>query len=307
MSIFVYIIVHIIFPLGLLVSIGFVAQKKLKMDSRTFSRINVYVLIPIVLFIKVYYTNITLNFFAIIFVYIISIQLSMLIIGELVSRFLKHSRSTKKAFCNSLLFFNSGNYGLPLAELAFKGNPIAVTSQIFIMIIQNITTNTVGVFQASSARTTYKKALHNVLMMPTIYVLIIILSVKLLKLTLPEPILVPLKYISDGFVGFALLTLGVQLAEIKMKFKVNLVLLASFIRLIISPIIGLTLVLLLGIKGVFAQALIIGASTPSAVNTVIIAKEYDNEPEYASQVVFVSTILSSLTISSVIYLVTRFL
>jgi len=303
---FFYILLHIIFPIFVLVSIGFIMQRKFHLDIRTLTRLSMYVFIPSVLVVKIYEAQVTLQFFWTLIIYIIGIQLIMMLLGEIIPRILKYPRSIRKCFSNSLLFFNSGNYGLPLIELVFK-NPVATTAQVFIMVIQNITTNTVGVFQASTGNSSYKEALKNVFSMPSMYVLAAVAVVKGTGVTIPEPVLVPLQYISGGFVGFAVLLLGVQLAEINFKFKLNDVLIASFIRLILSPILGYCLVLLLGVHGILAKSLIIGASTPTAVNTAIIAKEFDNEPEYAAQMVFVSTILSSVTISVVIYLVTTYM
>lgn len=300
---FLYIFSKIILPIFILIAVGYIAQKKLQMDSRTFSRINIYILVPAVLFQKIYTAEVSLQFFWTMVVYILGMDLLMFLISELISRVCRYPRGIKKAFCNSLLFFNSGNYGLPLADLAFKGNPLATTSQVFIMLIQNITTNTFGVFQASTGNSSPRKALKNILAMPSLYVLFLVLVVKLLKFQVPEQIMVPMQYITQGFIGLALITLGVQLADIKVKIRFGDVFLSSFIRLAAAPFLGYLFVMALGIKGILAQSMIIGVSTPSAVNTAIIAKEFDNEPEYASQIVMVSTILSTLTVSVVIYLI----
>jgi malate permease and related proteins len=300
---FLYIFVKVILPIFLLASVGFAAQKLLKMDTRTFTRLNVYIFIPAVLFVKIYSSDVSLTFFGTLLGFILCIEIIMFLIGETVSRVFRYPRSIKKAFCNSLLFFNSGNYGLPLVDLAFRNNPIASASQVFIMLIQNITTNTFGVFQASSGNSTYRKALKNILQMPSLYVLAVAVIVKATGCEVPDPILVPMQYVSNGFIAIALLTLGVQLADIKVAFRFKDVLASSCIRLVLSPLIGYALVSLMGIHGILAQSLIVGVSTPTAVNTAILAKEFDNEPEYASQIVMVSTLLSAVTVSTVIYLV----
>lgn len=302
MALFVYILTNIMVPIFLLIAVGFIAQKKLKMDSRTFTRINMYILVPAVLFMKIYTSDVSLGFFGQMVLYIMIVQILMLLMGEGVSRILKYPGSKAKTFSNSLLFFNSGNYGLPMVELLYKGNPVATTAQIFIMLIQNVTTNTFGVFQASSGKGGYKKALKNVLQMPTLYVLTVVILVKLTRVQMPGQIVTTLDYISSGFVGLALITLGVQLAEVEFHWKSNGIFLSCFIRLVLSPLLGFALVRIMGIHGVLAHSLIIGVSTPSAVNTAIIAREFDNEPGYASQIVFVSTILSAFTIPVIAYL-----
>ena len=226
----------------------------------------------------------------------------MYLLGEVVSKLLKYPRGIRKAFVNSLLFFNSGNYGLPLVELAFHNNPIATTAQIFIMFIQNITTNTFGIFQASAGNVGSKKALKNILTMPSMFILILVIPVKAMHIIIPEFIMMPLKNISAGFVAFALITLGVQLAEVKIAFNLKNIFVSSFIRLILSPVFGLLLVHLLGIEGILAKSLIIGVAMPAAVSTAIIAKEFNNEPEYASQIVFATSLISIITIPCILYL-----
>jgi predicted permease len=303
MATFGYILLNIVLPIFCLVLIGFGAQKFLQMDSRTFSRLNIYILIPAVLFVKIYEARVSLRFVGQVLFFVITVEALMYVLGAALAHFLKYPRGISKAFTNSLLFFNSGNYGLPLVELAFHGNPVATASQVFVMLTQNVSTSTFGVFQASSGKSSYRQALQNMMMMPSLYVLAIVLIVKGFALKVPLQLMMPLKYISGGFVGLALITLGVQLAEVKAKFRVNDVLLASFVRLILSPALGFFLVWLLGIHGILAKSLIIGVSTPTAVNTAIIAREFDNEPEYAAQMVLVSTLFSAVTLSVIIYLV----
>lgn len=302
METFLTLLIDIILPIFIMIAVGFAAQKLLKMEVRTFTKLNMHVFVPSLLFTKICETQITWQLFGNVLIYILSICAIMFILGEIVSRLLKYPQCTKKAFVNSLLFFNSGNYGLPLVELAFKNSPVATTAQIFIMFIQNITSNTFGVFQACAGNVGYKKALKNVFAMPSMFVLLVVIPIKIFQLQVPEFIMLPLHNISGGFVAFALITLGVQLAEVKVAFNLKNIFVTSIIRLVLSPLCGLLLVNLLGIQGILAKSLIIGVATPTAVNTAIIAKEFNNEPEYASQIVFATTILSAITIPVILYL-----
>ena len=296
-----FIFLKIIVPIFVLIGVGFVAQKTLKMDARTFSRMTLYIFVPAVMFIKMYSAKVDLEFFATIILFITVIQIGMFVIGEITARSLGYSRSKRKAFSNALTFFNSGNYGLPLADLVFKSSPIAASVQAFVMILQNTTGNTIGVFQASSANSSATKALRHVFSMPSLYVLFLVLVFNYFSIPIPEPVLVPMKYLADAFIAIALITLGVQLAEIEFSYKITDVLLPCFIRLILSPCLGYLLTLIMGIQGELAQALIIGVSTPTAINTAILAKEFNNEPDYAAKIVFYSTLLSGISVSLVIY------
>ena len=307
MDIFAHIVLKIILPIMILIAVGFIANKRLNLDSRTFAKIFIYIFVPAIFFTKIYYATVLTKDAWLILAYVMAIQLLMLVISELGARIFSYSRNRRKALGNSLMFFNSGNYGLPLADLVFKGLPNAMTIQVLIMLIQNVTSNTFGVFQASSANSTRWKSIRNMLEMPTLYVLATVAVVKVFCIEVPEQILVPLKYISDGFIGIALIGLGVQLAEIKLDFKFGDVLFPCCIRLLLSPLLGYLLVLALGIKGVLAQSMVIGVATPTAVNTAILALQYDNEPEYASRIVYFTTLLSPISLSVVIYFATTYL
>jgi malate permease and related proteins len=303
MAMFLHILSDIILPILVLALIGFVAQKFLRFDIRTLIRLNLYLFVPAVLFVKVYRAEVSLAFVGIVFGVVTLVVLVMWGLGEGVSGLLHAPRSRRKAFTNSLTFFNSGNYGLPLSELVFAANPLAATVQIFIMLIQNVTGNTFGAYQASSGQSSGRQALKNVLKLPAIYVLVVVGLVKAVGLTMPPIVLLPLDYLSAGFVAMALVTLGAQLAEIRFDFHVRDILLSCLIRLVVAPALCYGLVVAFGLHGVLAQSLILGVSTPTAVNTAILAREYENEHEYASQIVLVSTLLSVVTISVVIFLV----
>jgi predicted permease len=50
-----------------------------------------------------------------------------------------------------------------------------------------------------------------------------------------------------------------------------------------------------------AAALIVSSAVPTSLSSVLLAVEFDNEKEFASQAVFLSTLLSILTITVVIF------
>lgn len=302
MAAFFFIVANVIFPIFMLILIGFVAQKKFNMDVRTFAKINMYIFVPAIIFKNIYKTEVTWQLFGTILLYLLIIFIGMFSLGMAIARLLNYPRGIRNAFTNSILFFNAGNYGLPVAELVFQSNPLATTAQIFIMVIQTILMNSFGVFQSAAGRSENRQALKNAIMMPAMYVLILAVIIKILSIEIPVFLMTPVENLSKGFIPVALLTLGVQLSEVKISKRIKDILISSFIRLILAPIIGLIIVNLMGVEGILAKVLILGVATPTAVNIAVIAREFDNEPEYASQIVFVSTLLSVITIPLLILL-----
>ena len=53
--------------------------------------------------------------------------------------------------------------------------------------------------------------------------------------------------------------------------------------------------------GLMGQVLFVGAAVPAAVNTVVLAVEFDNRPSLAAHIVLVTTLLSALTVSVALY------
>jgi predicted permease len=61
------------------------------------------------------------------------------------------------------------------------------------------------------------------------------------------------------------------------------------------------------LTGIMAQILLIGSAFPTAVNSVILAVEFDGDHHFASQTVFTSTVMSAVTVSVIIALTMRFM
>jgi malate permease and related proteins len=307
MSDYLYILRSISLPIVLLIVLGYIFQKKIKTNTKSYSKVLLFLFTPVVIFVKMYQIDIIWDSFIQSILFIIIFQVCMALFGIILSKIFKYTKSKKNALCNSFVLFNSGNYGIPLIELTFKNNPVSMASQLIIMVIQSILSNTYGVYQASAGSGTQKQALKNVLEMPALYTILLVVIVKVTHFIIPEPVLISLNYITDGYVGFALIALGAQLAEVKFQFKIKEILMASSVKLLIAPLIGFALIILLKIRGVLAQALVIAISTPTAVTSSILAEEFDNERDFAAQIVVVTTVLCTFTLPFIIYLAQKYI
>jgi len=320
MSYFLTIFSENIVPIFIQILLGYFLHKKFKFQIGTLTKIQLYVLVPALLFTKVSQAELSGDIVGRVFLYGILIFLCLFIVSSIVAKLLKYPKTLANAFINSVCFYNSGNFCLPLLELLYKGDPFATSVQIIILMTQNITTNTVGIFNSCRGKNGAKKAVMSVLKMPMPYVLVSAILFKLLSNTQAwssiEPFWRPvgsaISMLSQGMIPMALFTLGVQLANTKISFKVPKVYLSNFLRLVGGPVMAYLLTLLLGIRNMdngslIAQVMVISSAAPTAVNTVIIAVEFDNEPEFASQAVFSATALCSITVTMVIFLVTKFI
>jgi predicted permease len=99
-----------------------------------------------------------------------------------------------------------------------------------------------------------------------------------------------------------ILVLGMQLERAAKPAGLRLVGLAVGLRLVVSALLGFLFVQLLGLSGAARQAGILQSAMPVAVITTILAVEFEVEPTFVTSVVFLSTILSPLTLTPLIAL-----
>lgn len=312
MHIFFHILSNNIIPIFTLIALGFMLNKAFDLDIFTLSKINFFIFVPIFVFVNLLTTEIELQLIQALIFGVIILIFNMGI-TSIVARLRGYDLSLKSAFKNSIMFYNSGNIGVPLITLVFSSGAfvingqtpylgIAVTCQVMILVVQNVTTNTIGFFNAGRAHMDWKESLLKICKMPTIYAIPTALVLKYFQVDMTRvPIWPALEFVRQGLISVALITLGVQLSRTSFNFKDREVYLAVAMRLIGGPLLALILLKFFGVQGILAQVLMISSSVPTSVNTALIAVEYNNRPDFASQAVMISTLLSALTLTGVIY------
>ena len=70
--------------------------------------------------------------------------------------------------------------------------------------------------------------------------------------------------------------------------------------LVVAPIVALSLTWVLGLEGPARQAAVVQASMPAAVVTTVLALEFEVAPAFVTSVVFLTTVLSPLTLAPLI-------
>lgn len=299
---FVFILLEVILPILILIIVGAILQFKFTFDLKQISTLITYCLMPAAVFINIIEINVNTTVMLHIISYLIIYTIVLILIGNALAKWLKLDKPQGAALKNSISLMNSGNYGLPVSQLVFAHNPIGISIQIFILIFQNLLTYSYGLYNLLSATTTLRGIITSLLRLPIFHALIVGIVFQVFDIPLPKFIHIPLKELSDAFVGVALLLLGAQLAKIRLRFFHRVITWSLIGRLIIGPLLSLAIIYILNIDGVVAQSLFVASSFPTSRNTSTIAMEYDVEPELHAQVVLYSTLLSIITVTTVIYL-----
>ncbi|MNI36113.1 Membrane transport protein [compost metagenome] len=302
MNYFFYILYQNILPLTIMIAIGAVMYRIFKLDIKTLSKLNFYVFSPVLVFVKLYESTLSYAVMIQVIAFFILFLAAIVLMVEVVIRIKRYQGGMKSAMRNSVIFYNSANYAIPLNQMVFVGDSFTLSIQIIIMMFQSLIPNTYGVYSVNAHKSNLKDIFKTIIGMPVIYAIPLAIVLRMLHAPIPEPVNIPLQYIVNGFMVTALITLGVQLGSMKWNFDFSSVILSNFLRLCMGPVIGFLIVWALGIEGIMAKALILSCAVPTSLSSVLLAVEYDNEPEFSAQAVFTSTILSMFTVTLVIYL-----
>jgi predicted permease len=139
-----------------------------------------------------------------------------------------------------------------------------------------------------------------VLRIPAIYGIAAALVVIATGVDVPTPLLRPITMLSDAALPLMILVLGMQLERARPPTRPGLVAAAVCVSLIVAPLVALGLTSLLSVSGSARQAVVVLSSMPVAVATTILALEFDASPEFVTSAVFLSTLLSPLTLTPLI-------
>jgi len=245
-----------------------------------------------------------------------------------IGRALKISKKTLAAIALAVMFYNSGNYGLPLADLAYPKQVASTSSlstqdsalstsrtdgaavQTFVMMAMNLLTFTVGMSIAAAAHHGgIGKGLLKMIRLPIIPGLIAgILAQWWVRSghTLPIVITKTSDYIAGGLIPISLITLGAQLATNPRWPRWKPVSMVLVMRLLVGPVQMAVILWCFHKTGVKAfdvwpwpaELLILTASVPTAVNTLLLTLEIGGDAELSADCVFWTTLFSIVTITA---------
>ncbi len=285
-------------PIFLVVGLGWLLDRKFRLHLESLVKLNIYLLVPAFIFTRVVDTKLSGNEALHIVGYTVGTILFMYVCSEVASRVLRLKSQQKQAMCLATMFYNCGNYGLPLVTLAFGAEGAAV--QVYVLATMNVATFTVGLFLAQERKEkagAHRRALASMLRQPTLYALAAGLLCRAAgwQVQSVNAIWQPLDLLQQALVGFALLTLGVQMSQTKpAPFQAPLWS-ALGIRLVAGPLLGFFLAKMMGFPPAVVGSLVLAAGAPTAVNTALLAHEFGGDTSFATSAVYYSTLFSMVT------------
>ncbi|MFP4384884.1 MAG: AEC family transporter [Spirochaetia bacterium] len=290
-----HILFSVILPIFAIAAVGFLFDRLFKPHLETLSNLNFYIFVPALIFIKILDADLTMGEIGMIGIFNL-IHLAILFVISFSMFSLPVYRKHRNVLTLGTMFYNAGNYGFPLIIFAF-GYPQLDTIVITLMIL-NLLSFSFGIILMEGGTKSFGSVLLGLLKIPVIYAIVIALILRGFNVDLITEVYQPLRYLADGLISIALLTLGVQLSRSKIKGDLLPVASVTLLRLFASPAAAALLLLLFDFSPATQAVLITASALPVGVNVFIIASKYGGrQAEIASKGVFWSTVLSIITVS----------
>ncbi len=287
--------VNNLLPIILLGSAGFALGKILHVDPRGLGRVVFYIFSPVLIFDLMIKNRLELREAAGVIAFTISVILTVGLITYVLGKLLKVERSALISIMITSMFANTGNYGLPLVSFAFGEKALSYAGIYF--VVTTLMFYSLGVLLASLGHMNFKQAALGLVKVPMLYAVLLALIVNTFQIELPLAINRAVELASGGTIPLMLVLLGLQMTQVEFSKNMRALQLSVAMRLLIAPALALLITALFGIEGFARQGAVTQASMPSMVSATVLASEYHLDSKLVAAAVFVSTVLSPLTLT----------
>jgi malate permease and related proteins len=288
------ILISDVVPIFVIAGIGFLLEVRLGGSAKFLSSVSFNALSPCLVFATLMGSSMSAADAGRMAIFCVLLTSIMGFAARMVAGPLHLDGETRTSFLLVVMFSNSGNYALPVILFAFGREGLSHASIYF--VTSAVVVYTAGVFIAVHGGHGFRRAIAGILRVPSIYALAAALIFLVTRTAVPLAIMRPVGMLSDAAIPMMILVLGMQLKRATFPERPVAVLIAVALSLFVAPVIGLMLTQVLGMTGIARDVAIVVSAMPAAVVTTVLALEFDLDTVFVTSVVFVSTLLSPLTL-----------
>ncbi|MGB9200383.1 AEC family transporter [Methanobacterium sp.] len=289
----------------LLILIGYVSKKigLLKPeDSYTLNKIVINIAIPSLIFLAMFNADLS-NLKILLPITLICIITGSLcgLLVYLFSRARGYSKKTKWTLVGTSTLFNSGFLGYPVVLGVFGAT--GLVRAVFYDMGSTILFLCLGILFILIFGGKYTSIIKRTLLFPPLWGIILGIIANILHLNLGYIPLNVLKYLSGAAIPLIMISLGLSLEVGDLKDYFGAASFVTLTRLIISPMIAILMVYILGLHGLEGTVTVVEACMPSAMLSLVLAASYDLDINAAAACIFLSTVVSMITLPILISLI----
>ncbi len=301
-----FIILMKIFPLYINVVLGYVSSRYLAVKRESVATILIYILGPIVTFsaavsVKIDLAVVSLPIFLYIFCSILAF-LSLWIWGK------SWDNPTGNILAFSAGTGNTGYFGIPLAIIFFE--PGLADIYIFTVLASLLYESSTGFYVTAKGNFTVKESLLKVSRLPILYAFILGVLLNLAGVSIPEEISAYTGQFKGAYGILGMMMLGMGLIGLKSNpdnFDMKFISITFILKFIFWPLAMLAVIytdrtFFQFLNEELYKVLFLFSIVPLAGNSVTLAVLLNAKPEKASLAVFLSTVVSVVSIPVYLFL-----
>jgi len=203
------VITEVILPIFSIIILGFLLKRFGGVQPRPFSRTQLYILSPALVFSAMARAD-GMTFTVLkIFLYIALLSGVILGAAQGIAYLMRGTREDRQAMSLAAVFMNSGFYGIPVCMLAF-GDIGFVYATAYVVASATLQ-STLGIFIASAGQRRVPDALLTVVKVPLIWAIVVARFLAHFDALPPEPFMKMINLLGQSAIPLGLLLLGMQL------------------------------------------------------------------------------------------------
>lgn len=292
MDIFILLLTSAV-PLLILIALGYFAGKRFAVDTKTLADIVIFIISPVVMFGAVARLPLEANYFILPLVIFIFAATLTLVTSFVAHKCLKDNLSNLIGMSSATA--NTGYFGLPIILALF--DPSNAGLYLLMTFALTINESSFAYYVGARGHHTIRESFVKVLRLPTLYALVLGLTVNIAGITMPEIFNTYWDKFAGSWTIIGMMLLGVALSKYKLQINWTLLTSLSFTKFIIWPGFMLLLASLdrnylhLYDDRIYKMLLVIGC-VPVAANVVAFATQLNVKPGEVAVAVLVTTLIS---------------
>ena len=290
---------EVLFPVFFVVGVGYyIGKKDPKINTKFITNFAANVGTPALILYALNIKNISFDIFSNYFWYYLLAITGFFFVGIIFLLILKTKDIIREL--PPFVLPNTGNMGLPICLFAYGSDGLGIAAAISSLII--LFHFTLGVFLADR-----KFNFEVILKSPPFYTIIISVLLLYYEIQLPVFIENTSFLLMYATIFLILMSLGIALTRLKI-FSFSKALISSLGRLILGPIIGLSIIYYYELDGFAAGVLLIQCAMPSAILNYLVGSIYSPKKivDNIASMIVVSTLLSFITIPIVVFFALKY-
>ena len=281
-------------------------------DSLTFSRIVLFVTLPALIFSSLSQRTFSTDYLVMAGVMAL-VELLIMIIAWLLARLLKFDSGKTGALILVSAFGMTTMLGYPLIRQVFPNNSLAmeeavVSSEFGVGLLLFILGPMIAMYfgKAKIDKKDLFKSVKKFFISPIFIALVSGIAISFLpheKTNFIEPVIRLFKLIGNANLLMVTLTIGLLIEFKKIKNVYLFLAIAIVLKLILKPLLAVIFTNTPAFTNMMQEIILIETALPSAILTVVFAKQYNCRPDLVSLAIMTTLVLSLVSVSLMFYFV----